>query len=274
MNLKRVSIFVNKPHNQPLAQQAADFLRAHGVEVDFLNTPEELSPTDMLIGFGGDGTLLQCARQAAPRNIPVFGVNCGTLGFLASCEKDALLPALEQVIKGSFTLHARSLLEAQVTQPQQETKTFLAFNDCVLHAATPRAFILQAQWNQTPMPPYYGDGVVVATPTGSTAYSLAAGGPIVEPSVDVLVVTPICPHSLHQRPLVLPAGETLTLTPSLKYKEDTILLSLDGQTHLSLAAGSQVKITRSAYTVQLVGLPNRDFFTNLHRKLSWGNSVC
>ena len=274
MNLKRVSIFVNKPHNQPLAQQAADFLRAHQIEVDFLSSPDKLSSADMLISFGGDGTLLQCARQAAPKNIPVFGINCGTLGFLASCEKEAMLSSLEQVIKGAFTLHTRSLLEARVTQPPQETKTFLAFNDCVLHAATSRAFILQAEWNQTQMPAYYGDGVVVSTPTGSTAYSLAAGGPIVEPSVDVLVVTPICPHSLHQRPIVLPAGGTLTLTPSLKYKEDTVLLSLDGQTHLSLSAGGQVEITRSTYTVQLVGLPDRDFFTNLHRKLSWGNLEC
>ncbi|MBO4674547.1 MAG: NAD(+)/NADH kinase [Elusimicrobiaceae bacterium] len=274
MDLKHVSIFVNKPHNHSLAQQAADFLRAHKVKVEFLNSPEELSSADMLLSFGGDGTLLQCARHAAPKNIPVFGINCGTLGFLASCEKEAVIPSLEQMLKGSFTLHRRSLLQAQVTQPQQEKKIFLAFNDCVLHAATPRAFILQAQWNQTQMPSYYGDGVVVSTPTGSTAYSLAAGGPIVEPSVDVLVVTPICPHSLHQRPIVLPASGTLTLTPSLKYKEDTVLLSLDGQTHLSLSAGGQVEITRSTYTVQLVGLPGRDFFTNLHRKLSWGNLEC
>lgn len=274
MNFKHACIFVNKAIYQSLAQQVATFLHTHNIKVDILPSLENIPQTDLLLSLGGDGTILKCVRTVAPKGIPVFAINCGTLGFLASCEKENALEALQYVIDGKFLIHSRTLLEARIFRPGEPEMTSLAFNDCVLHAATPRAFILQAQWNQTEVPSYYGDGVVVATPTGSTAYSLAAGGPIVEPSVDVLVVTPICPHSLHQRPLVLPAGGKLTLTPSLKYDEDRVLLSLDGQTNLSLASGARVEITRSRHTAQLIGFPQRDFFTNLHRKLSWGSLEC
>ena len=170
-----------------------------------------------------------------------------------------------------FHLQERFMLSALVTYPHRKPRLALALNDAVLRAATPRAFLTSAHWNKSVMPSYFGDGVIVSTPTGSSAYSLSAGGPIVEPSVDVLVITPICPHSLLQRPVVLPASGKLVLEPSFKNKKDTALLSLDGQTNLPICAGAQIEITRAPFPALFLLPPERDFFTLLHRKLSWGN---
>ena len=276
MQFSQAIIFLAKEQNRPLAEQVKNYLRTHNCKAQIITSLQDFAawdPVNLLISLGGDGTLLKCVRYAAPRQIPVFGINCGTLGFLAACEKKDALCALAQLLEGHCAIHTRQMLEARIFQPGQEVQTLTAFNDCILRAAAPRTLLLQAVWNNTPIPSYYGDGVIVATPTGSTAYSLAAGGPIVEPSVSVLVVTPICPHSLHQRPLVLPASGTLKLTPILEYPEDRALLSLDGQTNLSLSAGAQLEIQISDIPALLIRLPERDFFTVLSRKLNWGQHV-
>ena len=249
-------------------------MHAHNCQTEIITSLEDFQAwgkTDLLISLGGDGTLLKCVRYAAPHKTPVFGINCGTLGFLAACEKKEVLNTLAQLLAGHCTRHTRQMLEVHVLQPGKDPQTFTAFNDCILRAAAPRTLLIEAAWNETSVPSYYGDGVIVATPTGSTAYSLAAGGPIVEPSVSVLVVTPICPHSLHQRPIVLPAQGTLQLTPILNYPEDRALVSLDGQTHLSLVAGACVRVKTSPIPALLLCPPDRDFFTVLNRKLDWGH---
>lgn len=276
MQFSQVVIFLAKEQNQSLAQQVKEYLRTCNCKSQIITSLEDFTawdPVNLLISLGGDGTLLKCVRYAAPHQIPVFGINCGTLGFLAACEKKEALAVLAQLLEGHCHMHARQMLEARIFQPGQPLQTLTAFNDCILRAAAPRTLLLEATWNGTPIPSYYGDGVIVSTPTGSTAYSLAAGGPIVEPSVNVLVVTPICPHSLHQRPLVLPPGGILQLTPALEYPEDRALLSLDGQTNLSLAAGSKLEIQLSATPALLVCPAERDFFRVLSRKLNWGQHV-
>lgn len=214
--------------------------------------------------------MLRCARAAAPLGTAVFGVNCGTLGFLASCEISDVKERLEQLLSGQCTVHERFMLRAQILTPNASVQEYLAFNDCVLRAAQPRAFTVKASFNGKQVPPYFGDGVIVATPTGSTAYSLAAGGPIVEPGVDVLLITPICPHSLHQRPLILPAAGELELTPAFKNKEDGAVLSVDGQINLSLPPGARIRLTRSPLKTKLLCGAERDFFSILNRKLNWG----
>lgn len=275
MQFKHVAVFYNelKPQVQPLAKETVDFLRAHNVETQLITTLDHLSGVHLLISMGGDGTMLRCARACAPQNIPILGINCGTLGFLAAAEKNELNITLEDLLVGNFRFRERILLKVTV-KTESSFQTFTAFNDCVLHSSNMRAFFIHAGFNQTPMPSYFGDGVIVATPTGSTAYSLAAGGPIVEPNVKVMVVTPICPHSLHQRPLVLPAEGVLELTPSFKNKEDGAILSLDGQTHLPLAPHTNIEISRAPYEVKLLGFQDRGFFDVLHKKLSWGKEEC
>ncbi len=267
----RVGVFYNqlKTHVAPVAQAAADFLRAQHVEPTLLTTLEHLPNLDVLISLGGDGTMLRCARACAPKNIPVFGINCGTLGFLAAAEKDELQRALSALLQGACISHHRLMLQVTVRQNGQ-TQTFTALNDCVLHPAGMRAFFITSTFNGVEMPLYFGDGVIVSTPTGSTAYSLAAGGPIVEPNVDVFVATPVCPHSLSARPMVLSANGQLLLKPSFKNAEDRAVISFDGQIHTPLGPGAEITITRAPFTAQLLMLPKRGFFNVLQKKLSWG----
>jgi len=268
--ISRVCIFLGKRTQQALAEEITRFLTDKKVHVHRLSTPEEVGRADVLISLGGDGTLLRCARAAAPKKIPVLGINCGTLGFLAAAERENVQDALEQLLKGNFSIQQRMMLQVGVWKKQGAPQRFIALNDCILRAAATRSFLTHAHWNKTEIPSYFGDGVIVSTPTGSTAYSLAAGGPIVEPTVNVLVVTPICPHSLHQRPIVLQADGKLTLTPVFKHAKDKALLSLDGQISLLLTEGARVEIEKSPLCAGLITLPKRDFFTVLHRKLNWG----
>ena len=272
MLFKRVGVFYNqlKPHILPLAEEAVALLQQKNTQAALLPTLEHIDNLDVLLSMGGDGTMLRCARACAPKKIPVFGINCGTLGFLAAAEKTELSHALDVLLAGQCTRQERLLLAVTVHTPDGE-QTFTALNDCVLHSANMRAFALHATWNGMEIPSYSGDGVIVATPTGSTAYSLAAGGPIVEPGVDVFIVTPVCPHSLHQRPLVLSAQGTLVLAPVFKNETDSAVVSLDGQTNVPLSRGCRVTIRRSLAAAQLLTLPQRHFFTVLHKKLSWGN---
>ena len=275
MKTNPLAIFFNeqKPLARALANEVNAFLQENGLETQFLTSLETLSEQkiNLLICLGGDGTMLRCARAAAPLGLPVFGINCGTLGFLASCEKDDFKKSLQQVLQKECLSAERFMLQVKVFAPQEAEQNFLAFNDCVLRAANPRAFILNASFNGREIPSYFGDGVIVSTPTGSTAYSLAAGGPIVEPGVDVQVVTPICPHTLNQRPLILPAEGTLELIPEFKNEADLAVLSIDGQINLTLPKNARVHLTRSPIKAKLFCSPERDFFSILNRKLKWGS---
>lgn len=275
MQLKHIGVFYNqhKAQNQPLAQQAVDFLRAKHIKATMLTSLDNLEDIDLVISMGGDGTMLRCARECAPKQIPIFGINCGTLGFLAAAEKEELTAALDALLAGKYISHKRLLLQT-VVKTSQNTKIFTAFNDVVLHSANLRTFYVNATFNGTKMPSYFGDGVIVSTPTGSTAYSLAAGGPIVEPNVEVIVITPICPHSLHQRPMVLPATGLLQLSPSFKNKEDGAIVSFDGQLNLPLEPGAVLELSRAPRAIELLTLPQRGFFDVLHKKLSWGKEEC
>lgn len=269
----RVGVFFNqtKAHIAPLADEAVAFLRTQNVHATLLTTLNNLPELDLLISLGGDGTILRCARVCAPKGVPIFGLNCGTLGFLAAAEKEEFSRALTALLENKCVARNRLMLHVTVRQNGKE-ETFAALNDCVLHASNMRAFFINAAFNGVQMPPYFGDGVIVATPTGSTAYCLAAGGPIVEPNVEVLVVTPICPHSLSQRPMVLSAAGKLLLKPVFKNTEDNAVASFDGQVHTPLHAGAEIEITRAPFTAQLLTLPERGFFNVLHKKLSWGQA--
>ena len=267
----RVGVFFNqtKTHIAPQVQQAVDFLCAQNIHATLLTTLDDLPDLDVLISLGGDGTILRCARACAPKNIPVFGLNCGTLGFLAAAEKEEMHRAFTALLENKCVARRHLMLSVTVRQ-NGRTAAFSALNDCVLHASNMRAFFISGAFNGVEMPPYFGDGLIVATPTGSTAYSLAAGGPIVESNVEVFVLTPVCPHSLHERPMVLSADGKLLLKVAFKNAEDGAVASFDGQVHTPLTAGAEIEITRAPFTAQLLTLPERGFFTALQKKLSWG----
>ncbi len=232
----------------------------------------EMSPSlDLLITLGGDGTLLRGARLVALHGVPVMGINLGHLGFLTAAAPADLEAALSAWCRGETTLDERVALHVVPESENGDGRGhYLALNDAVLHkGGAARVIRLAVFASGEEVGTYSADGIILSTPTGSTAYSLSAGGPIVVPTVDCIIATPICPHTLGLRPLVLPADQVVTLevlTPS-----EELILTIDGQEHERLVPGQKVVIRRAELPVRLVRLPGQTFFSTLRRKLRWGD---
>ena len=275
MSFRKIVLVCNpsQPHAAELANQLAEFLHAQKCICTILNDYKKLPKTtaDLCVSLGGDGTTLRCARVTAPLHIPVLAINCGSLGFLSACEMHEAQAVLSQILEGNYQIHTRWLLAADILRAgHRDIKNALAFNDCVIKASQPRAFILHAERNGSFFKKFYGDGVIIATPSGSTAYSLAAGGPIVEPQLDVWTITSICPHSLADRALLLNAQTELTFIPQFKNPSDRAAISLDGQENFVLQNEDRVIVRRAPAQAQLITPKNFDFFNRLHQKLEWG----
>ncbi len=225
---------------------------------------------DLVVVLGGDGTLLAVTRAMGDRSVPILGVNLGTLGFLAETARDELFPALESVLAGRFRLEPRMRLEVIAEHEGRELGRFLALNDAVIsNLALSRLVHLETRADGTPVTTYHADGLIVATPTGSTAYSLSAGGPLVLPSHQALVLTPISPHTLTQRPLVLP--ETCEVEITVRDSGGGgAHLTVDGQVGRELAEGDNVRVRRSAHPAHLLVPPDRNRFEVMRTKLRWG----
>jgi NAD+ kinase len=224
---------------------------------------------DLVIVLGGDGTLLSVARRANSRIVPILGVNLGSLGFLTSTTTSELFSTLEQVLQGEYEVEQRSLLSVTLMRNGERTESFQVLNDAVINkGALARIIDLEAWVDDHYLCTYKADGLIVATPTGSTAYSLAAGGPIIAPAVSVVVLSPICPHMLTNRPIVLP--DTANIRVVLRTAEEDVILTLDGQEGHPLKQGDTVSIKRSDSTVALIKPQNRTFFEVLRSKLRWG----
>jgi NAD+ kinase len=226
---------------------------------------------DLLITLGGDGTLLRGARLVAPHGVPVMGINLGHLGFLTAAAPSELEDALSAWCRGDTALDERMALHVAAQSENGDGRGhYLALNDAVLHkGGAARVIRLAVSSSGEDVGTYSADGIILSTPTGSTAYSLSAGGPIVVPTVDCIIATPICPHTLGLRPLVLPADQVVTLevlTPS-----EELILTIDGQEHERLTPGQKVVIRRAELPVRLVRLPGQSFFSTLRRKLRWGD---
>ncbi len=226
---------------------------------------------DLVVALGGDGTVLRVARAVCKWNVPVLGVNVGRLGFLAATEVGATYRTLTRVLAGQGRVEYRSMLSVKATGGGKTYGPFLALNECVVRSgATGRILLLQASIQNHPLAHYVGDGLIVSTPTGSTAYNLAASGPIVHPDVDVMLISPICPHSLFQRPLVVPTTEVIEV--HMERPQPHAILSLDGQVNHTLAPGDHVEIRQATERVPLLMDPDRSFYQVLQTKLKWGGS--
>jgi NAD+ kinase len=228
------------------------------------------APIDVLMSLGGDGTLLRGARLACRRGIPILGMNLGHVGFLASAGPDAGSQALERLARGAFAIERRLVLEARLGSGEP----FLAVNDVVVHkGGIARVIRLAVSVDGEPVGPYSADGIIVATPTGSTAYSMSAGGPIVVPSVDALVVTAICPHTLAVRPLVVPATARIAIVPlePVPGPDTDLLVSIDGQVAARIAPRRELVVARAPSPVLLARIGEESFFGRLSRKLQWGD---
>ncbi len=249
-----------------LDAEAADLVHgASGVE------REELAAiVDLIIVLGGDGTLLSVARSAAQGAVPMLGVNYGGLGFLTATTASELLEATGCVLDGDFTTSERHLLRAEITGPDR-TVPFVrdVLNDAVINKThLARIVELSATIDGELMSSFRADGLIVCTTTGSTAYSLAAGGPIVMPEVDAIVLTPICPHTLTNRPLVVPGSSCIEIRQESHDQE--VILTLDGQEGVILEPGATVTIRRAAATLHLLHPLPRSYFDVLRTKLHWG----
>ena len=223
----------------------------------------------LLVVLGGDGTLLGVARNLTDRPVPVLGVNLGKLGFLTETALGDLEAVLASVLDGHFEVEERMMLQVQVLRGRKSIATSTLLNDVVINkSALARILEMDVRIDGQFVAIYHADGLIVATPTGSTAYSLSAGGPIVLPGMKAFCITPICPHALTNRPLVVPDSVTIQVT--LESESPDVYCTMDGQIGLPLKAGDRLKVRRSGTTLPLIVPQPRNFFDVLRKKLRWG----
>jgi NAD+ kinase len=275
-------VLVAKP-GQTQALEWAKSLRAQFPQQTFLATPilaaelgwpklseEALRETaELILVLGGDGTLIQAARLLGGRQVPILGVNLGSLGFLTEIAKEEAVGALQKLLAGHAQVDSRMKLSCQLHREGELIFCDEALNDVVVNKGVLAKMIDHEAWiNGELVAIYKSDGVICSTPTGSTAYCLAAGGPIVHPAVDCLILTPICPHALTQRPIVVPSNHNIRIV--LKREVSDVFLTVDGRGAIPLKSGDWIEIQKADNRVFLVRNPSLSYFGVLHQKLRWG----
>ncbi len=226
---------------------------------------------EVMLSIGGDGTILSTARIIGKTNVPILGIHMGGLGFLAEVPTADIFKALEQVLDGQYHLEERMVLAVDL-QHDGKVESYYAINDVVVdRGGSPRLLHARAEVTGCHLNDYVADGLIVATPTGSTAYSLAAGGPIVVPNLEVLTITPICPHSLSARSIVVPGTEKIVMR--FERSEDNIALTLDGQVRIEIDNQAIVTIRRAEWDIHMVRLPDSDYFQLLRTKMGWSGEA-
>ena len=231
--------------------------------------PEIVAQSDLLLVLGGDGTILAGAREAAPAGVPILPINLGGLGFLTSFTEEELYPGLEDALAGRAAISERVMLFVERLHNGGALTQQRVLNDAVVHKGTlARMIELELFIDDGFVCRYRADGLIVATPTGSTAYSMSAGGPIVHPSVASIQITPICPHTLSDRPVVVSDRSAIELR--LAAGSESVFLTMDGQLGLPMQAEDRVRITRATETLKLIQPPNKSYFEILRNKLKWG----
>ena len=286
--MKRVILCPNPYRDKGLAaaKEADGILRQMGLETVFClpfkpeggeqqygvackPLQQELRSSDLIIAFGGDGTILHLARTAAMRGVPVLGVNLGSLGFMSDLELGEL-NLLRNLAKGQFRREKRMMLDVAVLREGRTVYASSALNDAVISkGAMARVIRLQVMAGDDPLGVFGGDGVVVATPTGSTGYSLSAGGPIVEPTAQNFVISPICAHTMFSSSFVLSATGTVTVSPADQGRKQ-IYLSVDGGKAFALRQGDKVRVCRSRYETELLRLTDKSLYEVLRTKMAGG----
>ncbi len=283
--MKRVGL-VAKPdaaEAQRVVRQLVEWLGARGLTVVLEKETAALAPSasvtsagksdlpgqvDALIVLGGDGTLLSMARAVGDLGVPILGVNLGGLGFLTATTLDEMLPALEALLAGGMAVEERMMLAARVVRGGQPTGDYIALNDVVItKSAMSRIIDLAVSVDGRHATAYRADGLIISTPTGSTAYNLSAGGPILFPTMDAVVLTPIASHTLSNRPIVLPGAQRIDVT--LRVDQD-VMLTMDGQVGVPLRERDVVEVQKARARIRLLRFAQKDFFSVLRTKLKWG----
>ena len=251
------------------AEEAVSFLKSRGIDAyDVLHEPYGGTP-ELIVSFGGDGTLLNGARFATQYDIPLLGINLGTVGFLTEEDPGALTAALQAIIDGKYQTEDRSLLEITNVRTGE---SYRALNDAVItRGGYARLIRVEAFVNEREYGVFTADGIIVATPTGSTGYSLSAGGPIVEPGMNCMIITPVCAHSMQHCPCVVSGASRIRLLLKPE-REQTAVLQIDGQSRGMLEAGDEILVSGTEKKIRLIRLHAYDFFGVVRRKLvEWGS---
>ncbi|RLA87919.1 MAG: NAD(+) kinase [Deltaproteobacteria bacterium] len=269
---------ITKKHKSDAYQAGAElqsWLAARGRKaLLFENEPEPAIPSltadiELIVVLGGDGTLLSAARHYGQQGIPILGVNVGGLGFITEIALQELYPVMEQVLVHDFVIEKRMLLAATVVRAGQKLEQQCVLNDVVINkGALARIVELDTFIDDQYLTTYRADGLIVSTPTGSTAYTLAAGGPIVYPTLKTITLIPICPFALTNRPIILPDQVTITVTMDTKSRD--VYVTFDGQIGLALQPQDRVEIRKAARSIRLVKSPSKSYFEILRTKLRWG----
>ncbi len=285
MSIKRIGI-ISKPKKTEIREvvpSLIQWLRERQIEVYIdketaallenaekaMTRNEMPGQVDLLLVLGGDGTLLAAARTLNRKPVPILAVNLGGLGFLTVITREELYPTLEAVLAGNFQTERRVQIEGELVRADEVISSFLALNDVVLNkGAIARILDFDVLVNGRFISTFKSDGLIVSTPTGSTAYSLAAGGPIVTPAVEAFVVTPICAHTLTNRPLVLP--DSVQIEVVVKSQREVAYLTVDGQVGLATHSDDTVRLRKASSSVELIQPPAKDYFEVLRQKLKWG----
>ena len=225
---------------------------------------------DWVVVLGGDGTLLGAARQVGRYGAPILGVNLGGLGFLTCIPLERLYPVVETMVSGALQVESRMMLETTVLRDEKEVTRFQVLNDVVINKSTlARIIDLDVAINDAFVTTFRADGLIIATPTGSTAYNLSAGGPILYPTIETFVLTPICPFTLTNRPIIVPDSAVIGIEMG-RESEETVILTFDGQVGFDLHHGDKVNIHKSKEKINLFKPPDQDYFRILRTKLMWG----
>ncbi len=285
MQIQNVAIFakVHDPRCLGVAADLINWLEEHGCipmpepqlirELAYhktMNEEEILDQAELVVVLGGDGTLISVARLFSGKDVPILGVNLGSLGFLTEITVEELYTRLEKVLEGNPRVSERMMLEVTLHREGKELEHCHVLNDMVINkGALARIVDLETRVNRHFLTTYKADGLIVSTPTGSTGYSLSAGGPIIHPLMSCIVITPICPHTLTNRPIVVTDESTICVTVTSSFDEK-VYLTLDGQVGFELQEGDSVEIRKALKTTALVMSRSRDYFEILRTKLKWG----
>jgi len=285
--VKSIGFIVNpmKGGALQLAAELASWLISRNVEVlieeepaqminhnDLAASEDAVYETDMVMVLGGDGTILRAARVAGPKGTPILGVHFGQYGFITEVHPPDVKPALERVLDGDYRISERMMLHAVLYRGEEEVFSTPALNDVVVSKGPlARLLKLHTLVNSQLIATYAADGIIVSSPTGSTAYSLSAGGPVVNPNVEVMIITPICPHTLNARSLVIPSDECVQIIGECGQNgNDIMMLTIDGQVGFKMECNDKVDIRRADYNARIVYWDPMSFYDKLQRRLKWG----
>ncbi len=247
-----------------LTSEAADII---GIGESCLDDDAVTDCSDMVVCLGGDGTFLKAARKIYKKDLPILGINLGNLGFLTEIDKNAVHHAMEHIFRGEYQVEDRMMLEVEIHKSGCDTVKDVALNDAVIsRGAISRILHVKTYINGVFVDSFPGDGLIVSSPTGSTAYSLSAGGPIVEPDTELIIITPICPHILYSRSFITKAESTVTAVVDENFQHNA-MVTIDGQEGYEIRGGDSVLIRKSRHSIKLVRINSRNFFNILRTKI-------